>query len=244
MLTASYRVFSGAVMAAVVLVLLTAPASAQQSKRHMVFSYSVGIRNDSRESTSMGNNSGNGGANNGANSYSANASDKGEITVDIMGVQPDGGLVVSTSQTGKTRIQAPTTCVVYPTTNVVCTDANTFPEQLAVLRTLSPKFFNGANLDANRHWRVADSGAAITIDFNVTPESSGMLDIASQRDQTFKGALAGSVHATANYVYNPARYVPASVKEYTIVRQETGPGQYSNITIDVTAQLAKDSAGS
>ncbi|HET9029117.1 MAG TPA: hypothetical protein VFN49_03000, partial [Candidatus Aquilonibacter sp.] len=98
-----------------------------------------------------------------------------------------------------------------------------------------------ANLDAKRHWRVADTNAGIQIDFNVTPNSDGTLGITSQRDQTFKGAQPGSIHSTASYVYDPAKYMPTSLKEYTIVREETGPGSYSNITVDLTASLAGDS---
>lgn len=241
MFTRIYRLFSGSIFALAVFASLTSPASAQQSRRHLVYSFTVGITNSSSEASSF---LGNGGvASNGTNSYNANTSDKGQIAVDIQGTQQDGGLVVSASETAKDRNEKATTCVVYPTTAVACSDPNTNPEIMSVLRTLSPKFFNGSNLDANRHWKVSDPSVGLTIDFGVTPDANGLLSIASQRDQTFKGAHAGSIHATANYTYNPERYIPQSLKEYTIVREQTGPGAYSNITIDVTGQLASDSAG-
>jgi hypothetical protein len=38
-----------------------------------------------------------------------------------------------------------------------------------------------------------------------------------------------------------SKLMPTAITEYTTIREETGPGQYSNITIDFKASLATDS---
>ncbi len=220
-----------------------ASADTPASKRHLVYSFNVGITNDTREATSAIA-AVTGRSNSGQASYNGMASDKGEITVDISGVEPDGGLVLTVSETARTnRSAAPVTCVVYSNTNVLCGSGQVNPEETAIIRTLSPKFFDPSALDAKRHWHIEGGNGSVEMDFTVTPQSNGMLTIDGERKETIGGANRGTVSASAKYVYDSAKYMPQSLTEYTTIRQETGPGQFANITTDITAQLVSDSNG-
>lgn len=227
-----------------------APAQAQAPpKRHLVFSYTVGIVSDQHEKSSAvtfsgSANGGNGGNmfGTGDNAYKGQASDKGQITADIGGVEADGGLIVTISETGRDRNSAPTTCVVYATTNVICPGTTFFPEEVSIIRVLSPKFFDPAALDAKRHWNVNAAGGGVNIDFTATPQGADVVQIDSQRNE--KTPQGDTTNATAKYTYAFTRLVPTSLKEYTTIRQELGPGQYANVTLDVTADLVSDSSAS
>lgn len=244
---------SGGIAAAAILALSTVPAAAADKPlRQLVYSFSVGISNASRDASSASGMSealqagarpgaANQTSTSGANAYTANTSDKGDIALEIIGMRPDGGLVVTANERAKSRNALNVTCVVYASTNVVCGDGTPNAEIVAVLRTLSPNFFDGVPLDENDHWQVSRPKDLLTIDFTARSAANGLVTISSQRDQTFKGAASGSIHATASYAYDPKKYIANSLKEYTIVREETGPGSYNNITIDITAQLTSDS---
>lgn len=181
-----------------------------------------------------------GSMNTGDSSQSGTASDKGEITVDYGGVEADGGLVVTVAETARTnRTALPNTCVVYANTNIICGTGTTNPEELAIIRTLSPKFFDPSALDANRHWHVAQESAGVSIDFTAKPGGDGMT-IDSQR--TEKSKSGDSLTATASYAYDTAHFAPKSLKEYTQIRTQSMPGQYMNVITDITASLVSDSA--
>ena len=208
------------------------PASAQTSKRHLVFDFTVGIHSHqaSTDTTAGG----------GDNQTNSTVSDKGQIIVDYLGVEADGGLVLNVAENGRDRRLAATPCVVYANTNVQCGGTNVFPEEMSIVRTLSPKFFDPTNLDAKRHWNIAPA-PGINLDFTVTPQGSGgALVIDSQRVE--KTTNGDSTTANAKYTYQPTRYVPTDLKEYTSMNQQTRPGQYASITMDITATLTSDSA--
>lgn len=216
-------------------------------KRHVVFDFTVGVVSDQHTKDSsvkygIPNAAGISPVLHGTgdNSDKSNVSDKGQITVDYQGIEADGGLVVQVSEAARTnRTSAPATCIIYPDTNVACVNGNVYPEEITTLRTLSPKFFNPAALDVHRHWKVNAPSAGVAIDFSAVPQGSQSMHIQSQRNEESRSGDA--TNATASYTYEVERCIPTALKEYTTVRQEIGPGQYANITIDVTATLNSDS---
>jgi len=223
------------------------PAAAQQQvQRHLVYDFSVGITNDTHDTNaSQRMLSTAGGANasgTGDTQYLGVASDSGKITVDAYGVEPDGGLVVKVSEDAQrgNRTAAPAECVIYPTTNVVCGDGLVTPEEMDILHTLSPKFFDAAALDTKRHWHEGNDAAGVSLDFTVTGTSGDNITISEDNNQKIAGVHGGTVHGTATYTYNVAKTITTQMKEYDTIRQQTGPGQYANITVDVTASLATD----
>jgi hypothetical protein len=216
------------------------------SKRHLVYSFTVGVVSDQHakdaavQYNGMNASGGQPVFGTGDTSYKGNASDKGEITVDYLGIEADGGLVVNVAETARTnRTAASNTCVVYANTNVICGATNTNPEEYSILRTLSPRFFDPTALDANRHWKVNNESAGVSIDFIATPAGTGVVTIDSQR--SVKSKSGDTTQATAKYAYELTRFLPDTIKEYTTMRLESGVGQYTNITIDVQANLTSDS---
>jgi hypothetical protein len=226
------------------------PAAAQQQvQRHLVYDFSVGITNDTHDTNAsqrmngMDKNGGSPVSGTGDTQYLGIASDSGKITVDAYGVEPDGGLIVKVSEDAQrgNRSAPPVECVVYPTTNVVCGDGLVTPEEMAILHTLSPKFFDAAALDTKRHWHEGSDAAGVSLDFTVTSTSGNSVTIAEDNNQKIAGVHGGTVHGTATYTYDVAKTITTQMKEYDTIRQQTGPGQYANITVDVTASLATDS---
>lgn len=228
-----------------------APAAADQpaAQRHLVYTFDVGIQNDSHDTNSAVrfNGTSNGGAGGevtgtGDTAYGGTGSDMGQILVDVQGIETDGGLVVSVSEKAKNyRNAGATACVVYGNTNVVCGTGTVNPEEIDVLRTMSPHFFEASDLDANKHWHEGSDAAGIGIDYTVAANNNGILTINAQRNEKFQGAVRGTTSSSAKYTYDMNKLLPTAITEYTTIREETGPGQYSNITIDFKATLATDS---
>ena len=223
------------------------PATAD-TKRHLVYNFTIGVNSDQHDKdSSVKFANGPGGKmidlyGTGDTSYKGTLSDSGQVIVDYQGVESDGGLVVNVSEEARTnRTSVPTACVIYSNTNVVCGGSNVNPEEITVLRTLSPRFFDPTLLDANRHWQIpiSASGAGGAIDFTASPQGVGVMTIDSQRN--LKTTAGDTTSATAKYTYEYQRLLPTTLKEYTTERHEIGVGQYVNITIDVTATLVTDS---
>lgn len=224
------------------------PAVAQQTvQRHLVYNFSVGVQNDSHDTdTSSKMSNVNGGANlngSGDTSYASLVSDNGTVDVDVFGVEPDGGLVVKVDEHAlrTNRTLNPVECVVYPTTNTVCGAGDVNPEEMAVLKTLSPKFFDPGALDAKHHWHQGSDAAGISLDFTAGTPSGNVVPITLDDNEKIGGGSAGStLHGTDTYSYDMTKTVAMQLKEYDTIRKQTGAGQYTNVVIDITATLSTD----
>jgi hypothetical protein len=233
--------------AAVGLAALAAPASAQQQpvQRHLVYNFSVGVQNDSHSTdASMKLLNGGGTAyGTGDTSQASLVSDNGTIDVDVFGVEPDGGLVVKVDEHAlrTNRTLNPVECVVYPTTNTVCGAGDVNPEEMAVLKTLSPKFFDPGALDAKHHWHQGSDAAGISLDFTAGTPSGNVVPISLDDNEKIGGGSGGStLHGTDTYSYDMAKTVATELKEYDMIRKQTGAGQYTNVIINITATLSTD----
>lgn len=229
---------------AALLLAATAVTSASAAGRALVYNFTFGVDNQTTEAASAnGFGSGPGvfepiADTNGRNEYNGKASDRGQIFVDVKGIEPDGGLVVEVSEKAQNRRSAGAVpCVVYASTNVRCGEGMVNPEEIAVIRTFSPHFFDASQLDAKGHWQIENRDAGVKIDFTATPASDGLFQITSERNETLGGQNRGSVVTSAKYVYDPTRYVPNSLTEYATYRQSTATGAFSTTTVNVTAQL-------
>jgi hypothetical protein len=225
---------------------IATPALAQDHpQRHLVYNFTVGVQNDTHDTDSqlkMNNVTGGNVAGTGDTSYLGVGSDKGTIPIDIMGVEPDGGLVVNVSENGQNNRRAKAVeCVVYPTTNVICASGEVFPEELAVIRTLSPRFFDPSVEDAQHHWHQGSPAAGVSLEFTAGASSGTVVPISEIDDEKVQGGQGSTLHGTDTYTYDMAKSVSTQLKEYDTIRKQLGPGQYSNIIIDITATLATDS---
>ena len=199
------------------------------AQRQLVYAYTVGVSNTATNTTMS----------NIDDTIRSSNNDRGSITVGILGVESDGGLVVNVSETGRdNRTLAATTCVAYPDTNVTCGTSQITPEEMSVLRAVNPKFFNPSALDAKSHWRIAPPNSGVTIDYTAAKGSSdGTVAISGVRD--IDGPQT-TEHTEINYMYDVGKLVPTQVKEYQTVHQNQG-GDHATVTIDITASLSSDS---
>lgn len=210
--------------------------------RHLVFNFDISL-----STTSTVHDSGiGGGPVSGSTDYTAGTSDQGQITVDVLAVQPDSGLVVSISEQAQKRRDAdPTMCVVYGTSAFICdqTKGQLHEEEGALLRFLGRNFINPAQLDARNHWQYAasDPQSSETSDFTLGKASGEVVPVTYQRVLKVQGAQGFDATTDGSLTYDQKMSVPVSVKEDTTTRRNTGMGNYDTVRQQLTLTLATDS---
>jgi len=211
--------------------------------RHLVYTFDVTLG-----TTSTIHSSGIGGDGDvtGISNYQAGTSDKGQIVIDVLAVQPDTGLVVRiTEQARQTRSSAPTQCVVYGNGSVVCDQSKGGPneEEMSLLRVLGRNFVDRTAIDAKNHWQFAQSSpdASETNDYTIAGDTNGVLSIVMQRQLKVTGGQAFTAVTNGNISYNEKLSVPLSLKEDTVTRRNTGENNYDRIEQQMTLTLASDS---
>ncbi|HKU81079.1 MAG TPA: hypothetical protein VJP76_02830, partial [Candidatus Tumulicola sp.] len=145
-------------------------ATTNAQSRRLVYSFTWGTQTDLEVHSSGIDSSPGANAGSGMSDFTGGVDDQGTVTVDLLSEQPDHGLIVKVSeQAQKTRSEGPATCVVYPTTGVIC-DPNAIinPEEMAVIRLLAPTFVDPDRLDAQRHWQITNSSPAFDLTSNFT----------------------------------------------------------------------------
>lgn len=230
------RLFAYVLAAFAIVVCAGVPAHAQtKSLRHLVFSFSVGQQGDQHRQN----------LNYGSADFAGNASDKGTITADIMGIQPDHGLVVSISEAGQNgRNAAPDTCVAFADTITTCQNPQgVTPEEIAIVRLLAPHFYDPSQLDAKQHWHEGGTSkdGSTSIDFTVTKNANGMLTISEHRVVVQKGIQAANINADSTIQYDVQHFVPTALKEYSTMRQQRPTGGYFDQNTDIEIHLQSDS---
>ncbi len=178
--------------------------------------------------------------------YQAALDDKGTMTVNIIGKQPDGGLVLNINEVGQNARRAPAaTCVVYGNTRVICDPNKTvFTEEYTLLRFLGVNFVDPSQLDANKHWNATglnSPGQDIAASYTINSNSNGLMQIGETRTVTATNAsvrVTTQVESKIGYDYN--RLLPTSVEEYTQQRNDHGTGGMSLTTYQTTLQLVSD----
>jgi hypothetical protein len=180
-----------------------------------------------------------------AESHAAD-SDLGTISIDVLHVQPDTGLIVSIAeQAHNRRSAAPATCVVYGNTNVVCApDARVNTEELSVLRLLGSNFIETDQIDSKNHWRVDQTGKRTSdvADFSIDRNDDGILKISSQRVMREVDAIGFVSTTDGTITYDYPRFVPVSVVEDETIRQPGSLDRYSTVRTQTSLTLVQDSA--
>jgi hypothetical protein len=238
---------------ALVLIPVTSRADTTMGKLVYSFTYSskqdVTARDSANPAEAYGTPNGNGGndptQSNGISHYRGSLDDKGTMTVDIIRQQPDGGLVVSIGEQGENVHRAPpATCVVYGNTNVICDpDKTVYTEEYTLLRFLGSNFVDPNQLDASRHWSVAQNGANMNVksDYIINSNNNGIMQIGEKRTirQTGGGSLTTDVQTKIGYDFK--RLVPTSVDEYVTQRHDNGVVGTSTTIYQTTLNLVSDS---
>ncbi len=244
------RLFAYVLSALAIVVCAGLPAHAQtKSLRHLVYAFSVGQQGDQHDTESASGNAGGPmGApvtGSGSTDYGATVSDKGTISIDIMGIQPDKGLVVTVSEAGQNgRNAAADTCAVFADTSTTCQNPQGVnPEEISVIRLLAPHFYDPSALDGKQHWHEGGSNkdGSTSIDFTVTKNVNGMLTISEHRQVTQIGVGAMTMNADSTIGYDLQHFVPTSIKEYSTLRKQLPSGGYFNQTSDTELTLQSDS---
>lgn len=182
----------------------------------------------------------------GSSDYHSGTTDEGTITVDVMQVQPDTGLVVQIAETARNRRDAvPTMCVTYGNGAVICDQSKgqLNEEEMNLLRFLGKNFLNRSQIDSRNHWQYASSDAESneTNDYTLANTSGDLVNINYQRVLKVGGAQAYNATTDGSMTYNEKMSVPVSIKEQTTMHKNTGAGNYDTSQQDMTFTLAQDS---
>ena len=223
----------------------SALADATKPVRHLTYAFDISITTD-RAVHSSGVGEAGGGTGSGVTHYGGGNSDKGTINVDVMGVQPDTGLVVNISEQGRgDRTAEVTTCVVYGTGSVICDSSKRVnQEEMTLLRVLGRNFVNPSLMDGKRHWQNGGSmpGGSETNDYTIVrDDNNGMLAINYVRVLKVEGAQGFRADTNGQMTYNQKMSVPTQVKEDTVTRQQLGGGQDDRTEQQLTLTLTMDS---
>jgi hypothetical protein len=214
----------------------------QAPMRHLVYKVDVAFNTTSTiHDSGIG-----GGPMSGHTDYHGGNMDDGQITLDVLQVQPDTGLVVRIAeQTRGNRNSVPTMCVVYGNGAVVCdqTKGGTTEEEMSLLRFAGRGFVNRSMIDAKNHWQYAQSsqGAQETNDYTISHDSSGVLDIDYQRVLKVTAPPAFDATTHGQLTYNEKMTVPTRIAEDTMTRKSTGGGNYEEDKQQITLVLSSDS---
>jgi hypothetical protein len=180
----------------------------------------------------------------GTSHYQTGLNDKGTMTVDILGKQSDGGLIVSISEAGQqTRRAPPATCVVYGNTRVICDPNKTvYTEEYTLLRFLGQNFVDAANIDAKRHWQVVQDSPTlkVTADYVIGPTTSSDVQISETRKIVTPGQSNVTTDVETKIGYDMSRIVPATIAEYVTQRQDRGVKGMATTIYQTTLQLVSD----
>ncbi len=222
-------------------------AVAQQTKpmRQLTYGFDISLTSDLTVHSSGVGEAG-GGTGSGITHYPAGNSDKGTITVDVLAVQPDTGLVVSVAEQGRgDRTAVPAMCVVYGIGSVVCdAEKKVNEEEMTLLRMLGRNFVNPSQLDIKRHWQNVNAmpGGKETNDYTIaSDDNNGLLSIDYQRVLTIEGANGYRADTNGSLSYNQKLSVPLKIKEDTVTRRHVGQGQDDRIEQQLTLTLTTDS---
>jgi hypothetical protein len=220
-----------------------AAASADAPIRHLVYNFDVAISTTSNISSAVSK----GEPMTGSTDFRAGTGDRGQITVDVLSVQPDTGLVVQIAEkgVGGARNADPTMCVVYGNTELVCDQSKgqLNQEELALLRLLGRNFINPATIDAKNHWHYATSNpqSQETDDFTLGKASGDLVPVTYERVLKVSGGSTYDSTSEGTVSYNEKLSVPVSVREDTSMRQQAGIGTYNTVRQNITLSLASDS---
>ncbi|HVS46203.1 MAG TPA: hypothetical protein VMS32_05995, partial [Verrucomicrobiae bacterium] len=167
------------------------------------------------------------------------------ITVDVMQVQPDTGLVIDVSEQAQSyRTAIAAQCVVYGNTNVVCDPEKKInDEEVLVLRLLGRDFVDPAQIDAKNHWRVAnsDTNGIMTDDFTISKNVNGAMQIVSERVFKRLGSEIVTTTSDTKIAYDFNRTVPTSISEEATTREQRGMSAYNTTIIQTVLTLQQDS---
>lgn len=233
----------------------TTTAAAIKPLRHLEYSFNVGILSEMTTHTSGlqaknldGTPSGPAEPASGLNQSQTGANDDGTIAVDILSVDPDGGVVLGVSEHGRQgRLGEPARCVTYGNTYFVCEGGKQVnAEEMELVRYLGNRFSTLSPLDTNQHWQYRQTAADFQeqTDFTVVSVAQGVASI--QLERVSKAGGAGGALSTTNgrIVYDRRKSVPVSIRAQTVTSSDQPGGATSRNQVQIKLDLVADSGHS
>ena len=152
--------------------------------------------------------------------------DRGSITIGMLGKQTDGSLVLQIAETQPQRDATSATCVVYPTTALVCDPGKPISlEEATLMRFLAPGV-----VDPQRdrtHWQMQDGStqSSFTATFAILRNAGGVMTVAERRAAKGEAGPYSTDDSNATFTYDVARAVPTAIDD-TLVQKTVLYGQY------------------
>jgi hypothetical protein len=162
---------------------------------------------------------------------------RGSIRVDMLGKQSDGSLIVQVAETPAQGAAAAATCVVFPTTGIVC-DPNKpiTSEEVTLLRFLAPGIVDPKQ--DRPHWEMQDGGpqSSFKATFSILQNTDGVLTIGEQRDAKGEAGPYSTDDSKSTFTYDIARAVPTAIDD-SVVQKTVRYGQYNTTLTDTIYRL-------
>jgi hypothetical protein len=183
----------------------------------------------------------------GISDYHGRLDDKGTMTVGVVGLQPDEGMVVNISEAGQNTRRAPSaTCVVYGNTRVICDPNKTvYPEEYTLLRFLGAHFIP-TPLDQNKSWQIEQNGSNVDVkaDYVVTSAANGVAQISEARSIRTDNGGSLTTDVQTKIGYDLTHGLPSSVEEYVLQHQDNGVSGTTTTIYQTTLKLISNSTTS
>ncbi|HEY1974941.1 MAG TPA: hypothetical protein VGG89_00160 [Candidatus Baltobacteraceae bacterium] len=152
--------------------------------------------------------------------------DRGSITIGMIGKQTDGSLVVQVTEAHDQRDASSVTCVVSPTTAIICDPSKPISlEEVTLLRFLSPGVVDSKG--DQTHWKLEDGGpqSSFQATFAVLHNAAGVMTIDERRSSKGEAGPYSTGDSSSTFTYDVARAVPTIIDE-TLVQKTVSLGQY------------------
>ena len=184
----------------------------------------------------------------GINTLRAGTSDEGTISVDVLSIGADSGVVLNISEKGRGTHNAETAqCVSYGNTYFICDQSKkVYDEEIAVIRYLGRSFTFAVPLDAKNHWQYRQSAPTMDelSDFTITNNAKGVVQIEVERVLKITGAGGYNASTNGKITYDRGLSVPLEITEQTITQADQGAGSHSRGDQIVDLKLVSDSRAS
>lgn len=226
--------------------LLAASAQAPNVIRHLDFHFGISVQTtDTNHTSGIG-----GGPISGVANSTAGGSTEGTIAVDVVGLRPDGGLIVNVLENSR-EIPHPDTaqCITWGVGTVVCEPGkHTTPEEQALLRYMGRHFVNPSMIDAKNHWSIGTNGKdrSETTGYRIISNDSGVMDISFERVTKMPGVQGFSATTDGKLIYDSNLTVPREISEDTLLRSSLVNGSvvqggYEQVHTMINLKLLDDS---
>ncbi|HUA08465.1 MAG TPA: hypothetical protein VMA98_04265 [Candidatus Acidoferrales bacterium] len=165
----------------------------------------------------------------------------GTVTVDIIAVAKDGGLVARATQQYQTDVRptAPVTCAIYSDGRVICPPGSTaMPPAINVLfAALGRYFYDPSAVAADGTWSTSYQTDGVKAQSHFTRKSAADANpvvIDEVSDVTPTESIHAGWHSTTHIVYDASMSVPDSIHDVATAIERSGGTAYT--TVDLTLQ--------